>query len=400
MKLHPYCKIFPEITGTEFAALVADIKANGLRQKIMLLDGEILDGRNRWLACDAAGVAPEFQDFNGDDPLSFVVSHNMVRRHLTQSQAAMVAVEIANARRGRPDKSLNSSINTEAQVADAMHVSVSSVQAAKRVKKGDKKLAAKVKAGEMSLHAAEVAMRPAMTPETLADAVPQPIKRSARDESEEMLKQSLVTHEPDSITVADVNAWLDTPEGEKWKAAQLAANRYVPNVEDVTVAIVEEWLKTPHGQEWLDSDARPAAPRCEDVTVALVEEWLATDTGKQWHVDEITKFKAIAAKQPLTPAAVTAWIFTEDGQRWKRDFDKQHASASILPPQEKNDGKTITIKVGPPLTLSHLTEVLRQVTKLIPKDADHAKFADVLSTAAAAELVAARKPKDLMSAYV
>jgi hypothetical protein len=49
------------------------------------------DGRNRWRACQAAGVAIRTRPFAGGDPLAFVLSSNLHRRHLNESRRAMVA---------------------------------------------------------------------------------------------------------------------------------------------------------------------------------------------------------------------------------------------------------------------------------------------------------------------
>jgi DNA modification methylase len=89
--LHPACKIFPALGQDELQELADDISVNGLRNPVVLYQGKILDGRNRWEACKIAKVKPQFTEFDGDDPIGWVVSQNLVRRHLTASQRAVVA---------------------------------------------------------------------------------------------------------------------------------------------------------------------------------------------------------------------------------------------------------------------------------------------------------------------
>jgi ParB-like chromosome segregation protein Spo0J len=57
---HPLADNFPLMECKEFEDLVADIKARGLEQQIVTHEGMILDGRNRYRACIAAGVEPSF----------------------------------------------------------------------------------------------------------------------------------------------------------------------------------------------------------------------------------------------------------------------------------------------------------------------------------------------------
>ena len=89
--VHPYAMILPAIEGADFDALVEDIALHGLNQPITIYEGLILDGRNRALACEKAGVAPHYVLYEGDDPLAFVLSQNVKRRHLDESQRAAIA---------------------------------------------------------------------------------------------------------------------------------------------------------------------------------------------------------------------------------------------------------------------------------------------------------------------
>lgn len=69
MNFHPLSELFPLMQGREFDELVADIKANGLREPIWTYQGQILDGRNRWRACEAAQITHRpMREYTGDDP--------------------------------------------------------------------------------------------------------------------------------------------------------------------------------------------------------------------------------------------------------------------------------------------------------------------------------------------
>ena len=76
-EFHPLANIFPMLDDNELKALAEDIKAKGLTEPITLYEGKVLDGRNRYRACDLAEVElrqDHFTQYEGDDALGFVVS--------------------------------------------------------------------------------------------------------------------------------------------------------------------------------------------------------------------------------------------------------------------------------------------------------------------------------------
>lgn len=89
---HPAASIFPMLPEDKLMELADDIEKNGQREAILILDGRILDGRNRSCACQLKGINPVTKVVsNIDDPVAYVLSLNLHRRHLTPSQASMCA---------------------------------------------------------------------------------------------------------------------------------------------------------------------------------------------------------------------------------------------------------------------------------------------------------------------
>ena len=95
LEFHEIANLFPLMEGKEFDELCSDIAANGLLDTIWLHpDGSILDGRNRYRACLHVGVEPRLETWRGIDALEFVLSKNLHRRHLNESQRAMIAARL------------------------------------------------------------------------------------------------------------------------------------------------------------------------------------------------------------------------------------------------------------------------------------------------------------------
>jgi len=74
------------MTGAEFDELAENIRQHGQHEPGTVLDGKILDGRNRYVACERAGIPFRARQYAGPDPLAFVISANIHRRHMTIEQ--------------------------------------------------------------------------------------------------------------------------------------------------------------------------------------------------------------------------------------------------------------------------------------------------------------------------
>ena len=103
MKHHPYTEIWPLMSGDDFEKLKADIKANGQRLPVLIYQDQVLDGRNRELACEQLGIEARYEKTpvtTDTEALALVVSLNNHRRHLTMEQRAFAAARLAKLGRG------------------------------------------------------------------------------------------------------------------------------------------------------------------------------------------------------------------------------------------------------------------------------------------------------------
>jgi hypothetical protein len=97
MKFHPVCELFPTMSDEELQALADDIRQNGQIHPILTYNGDIIDGKNRWLACERHNITPRIQEWKPVNPdqslVTLVLSLNLKRRQLTSEQRAIIAVE-------------------------------------------------------------------------------------------------------------------------------------------------------------------------------------------------------------------------------------------------------------------------------------------------------------------
>lgn len=161
---HPFADLFPMMSSTDFDELVASMRAEGYDPNvpIILYNGKILDGRNRYAAAKVAGVTPTFKHVQGtsDKALAFVLRRNLARRHLSTSQRAMLAARLANASRGgdrRSDQAANLPLVSQYAAASKLGVSERSVRKAVALRKLDPQAADDVESGKVTLDGAHAA---------------------------------------------------------------------------------------------------------------------------------------------------------------------------------------------------------------------------------------------------
>ncbi|MBN9251195.1 MAG: S-adenosylmethionine-binding protein [Mesorhizobium sp.] len=153
---HPLADLFPMMPEQEVRELADDIVTFGQRVPILLLDGRILDGRNRYAACKFAEVEPCFADYDGDDPLNFVLSHNLHRRHLTESQRALIAAQIVDWETGLNQHTAGPANLQTREAARKLSISERAVAAAKRIRDhGTAELVDAIRDGRVTVHAGE-----------------------------------------------------------------------------------------------------------------------------------------------------------------------------------------------------------------------------------------------------
>ena len=198
-QLHPLCTLFPRMAGAEFEALKQDILNNGLHQPIVLHDGMVLDGGNRYRACLELGVEPLTEEYEGDDIVAYVLSANLHRRHMSPGQQAAIVASAQDwdkaHKAGRsmcsrehfeadPNQSAHvstlgeqpeqTSLSTTKERANLSGASVATQRRADAVAKADPELAKKVAQGEVKLGAAVKQVAPQLARDAKKPAISDP----------------------------------------------------------------------------------------------------------------------------------------------------------------------------------------------------------------------------------
>jgi ParB-like chromosome segregation protein Spo0J len=249
---HPAADALPKMSDTEYQQLKEDIRANGLREAIVLHEGRILDGRHRYRACVELGIEPGFRDHDGSDPVAVVISMNLCRRHLDISQRALIAAELADMKRGGDRSKARNHALTHAAAAKLLNIGESSVDTASTLRNGveagsvDPELLALVEKGELSVSKAARVARLPKDQQLEAAAQKGRLKTVAGTLRRKPLARLVEEAERQS------QEFCDTMEQVAWRAnnaaAKLAPERYQQLVEVLNrhkerIAMQFSWLE-------------------------------------------------------------------------------------------------------------------------------------------------------------
>lgn len=278
LAFHPLATIFPPIEGDDFSRLVEDIRAHGIVDTIVLLDDQVLEGRNRYRALQRLVETGEvlgdgwghragqnltedaleadniwFKPFNPDvdgDALAFVISKNLVRRHLNESQRAMVGAKLANLGHGqkKADTPIGVSQDDAAKMLNVGHRTVQ--RAAEVQQQGAPELTKAVERGHLAVStAADIAKLPHDEQRALIESADPKIlravikekraeiqaeKRERRDERERDLaeKQQALPDKRYGVILADPE-WRFEPYSRDSGMDRAADNHYPTSLTEV-----------------------------------------------------------------------------------------------------------------------------------------------------------------------
>jgi ParB-like chromosome segregation protein Spo0J len=253
---HPICLLIPPADEDELQDLTDDIRAHGLIDPIVLFEGMILDGRNRAVACERAGVAPRYAQFRGgrEDALILVISHNLKRRHLTKQAIAdaLVAAE---------DFSLHYTLAKAAAEKDAADdLAAQSVIKNTEPKTASSRKLAQAAGGTVS-HAMIAATRK--------------VKERGEPELQEAVKRG-------RIGVQDAAKVADLPP-EQQKAIAMS-----PKPRRAAAEAAEAVANTASGKDGAELDRNAALRKAWDGAKALRGLWeTADDRTKEWFVGAV-----------------------------------------------------------------------------------------------------------------
>jgi hypothetical protein len=240
---HPAADLFPMMQGKQWEEFKEDIRQNGFQESVTLYKNQILDGRNRYKAAielDMIDDLPisEIDDDHQFDPFQWVISRNLHRRHLTESQRGMVAARLARLSVGRPSKEIGSIEHINApsleKAAEQLQVGKETVKRAKSVlEHGSPELIAAVDSGEVAVSRAA----------TVAKTTPKEKQVDVVKEKPKQQAAKVLESKPQKEPARD----LDQEAVEDFLRCRSRLSRLKKLLAELTTSelkVIEDWLAT------------------------------------------------------------------------------------------------------------------------------------------------------------
>ena len=254
--VHELANLFPAMTGDEYAALKTDIEAQGQLDPVPLwrenpgTAWQVLDGRHRLRACAELGMEPHYAELpDGTDPVQYVVAENLNRRHLSESQRAMIAAKVSEMSRRGGDRRSDHYDNcrngfTQDEAADVFSVSVKTIQRGRKVlEQGDPVLVEAVVSGEV--HVSDAATIVAKPAEVQRAAV----ERAMESDGKATVRQEAARVEREMERAEAVEKAVLTPCDDRFQLIHSTVADLYQHVEEGSVdAIVTD---PPYSKEYL-----------------------------------------------------------------------------------------------------------------------------------------------------
>jgi hypothetical protein len=243
--IHPAAELFPMMGNKEFSEFKSDIETHGIKEWGTLYRGQVLDGRNRYKACQELGIEMTFceiEDNENFDPIAYVLSHNLHRRHLTTGQRADVAAKVATMRQGDGGPGRAKGSKDTIAIDDAakqMKVSPASVKRAKKVHS---------KGSEAVKQAMADGTLPVSTAAALVDSVPDKAEQEAIvNEGVQAVKKKVKNSKPKKTSPPKQEeelVWVDVEDDEPQDDCKLIEfKKFWSKCSDLSKTAIRVWIE-------------------------------------------------------------------------------------------------------------------------------------------------------------
>ncbi len=244
-ELHPLCTLFPRLSGFEFDSLKLDIQNNGQREPIIIHDGMILDGGNRYRACMDLGIEPAIMQFGGDNIVTYILSANLHRRHLTPMQQAAIVASVQDWTKahapGKPKaNSATLHLSSVEKRAAQSGASIRTQKKADKIAKASPELSAQVGRGEITARDALAKIAPKKT-------TPEPTDEPHYDPEAEALQNAhdtVIALSEENQALRDAIAIGNLPDAERGAGEIIVELRAKVKTLEATLSAVESTRDT------------------------------------------------------------------------------------------------------------------------------------------------------------